>query len=540
MINGISLPNPAFNGAFNDLSDHAQQILESVLRIAPKNVKVTGKTKPSVSEVAKLPNIYSYGFLMIYNQLQKLLKPTSKEVNPLGGTIASGLGKFFNSLGIGIKTLGIGFSFLAAGFKVMANPTVAVGIGVASLAGAAMIGLIALLAKIDQMGFGPGAVLKELLSGLGDGVAHMLDALANVIDKHWPTVKGFLDEFQETLKIAMPAITQLISEFGNVIGKFVDQIDDIIRAIGDFADKVIHSLFDNVTTSIERLARVNGKNLLLVGAGLISVSTGLAAFAAGSTLAGIVDGISSIFNKLTGRKGVLEKLQEFSKAGPGLRDAGEGLNDLSNGLMSYSKLASHANFDKKLPVERVLETIQEFASPAFRKAMNSLYYGLEYFETFTTSLFNLSQGMETLGTMSDRTYNKSLKRLKEIGNVTRNSFGSLPGLTEHVEDMAGKLAGTADDAIFTLESTASEGTYFNTDQGIIKTNPRDRLTVVASPNMPEDTNNFNAVIVEKMDILLNKLDSYIEAIKEKEPDVNIIQSEIINRSPVDELLKVGV
>lgn len=231
------------------------------------------------------------------------VKPTAKEDEKQGGgflgALASGvglLGTAFAKLG---KGLGSGLQGLlrgvARGFAYFFNPATLVGMGAFTLA--AM------------------------------GIGKALEMAAPAIEAFAPVLIKIADVIQNVFVEGIKAIPEIIEKVGDVIM-------GVIKTISDGIVEII----DQVTTSIERLSKVDGAALLQVGAGLLAVSGGMAAFAAANVAQGVSNLATGLLSGLTGQKSPVEQLEQIAKLGPGLEQAGIGIEKLSSGLKGFSSV----------------------------------------------------------------------------------------------------------------------------------------------------------------------------------------------------------
>jgi hypothetical protein len=111
--------------------------------------------------------------------------------------------------------------------------------------------------------------------------------------------------------------------------------------------KALPSMAEGLTS----FSQIDGKNLALVGTGLLGLSTGLAAFtatmvaaSAGNIFTSLVNGITTLFGGST----IMSKMTEFANIGPGLKLAGDGLMNIANGINSID-LTKAESLSKILP-----------------------------------------------------------------------------------------------------------------------------------------------------------------------------------------------
>ena len=236
------------------------------------------------------------------------LKPASgkeKEGNSSGesgggllgafGGVLGGLGTALAKLGRGVGRGLQGLLFgLARGFAALANPATIIGMGAFSIA------------------------------ALGIGKA--LQMAAPAIQAFAPIVETVADVIKTVFVEGIKALPEIITSIGDTIVKIISTISNSITGV-----------IDTIVTSIERLGKIDGSNLLSVGAGLVAIGGGLAAFAAGNVVAGLTNFVGGLLSAVTGQKTPLEQLEAIAKLGPGLQQAGDGLQKVSAGLSSFNK-----------------------------------------------------------------------------------------------------------------------------------------------------------------------------------------------------------
>jgi hypothetical protein len=227
-----------------------------------------------------------------------------------GGGLLGGLGMGLGALGKGI---GRGLQGILTGL----------GQGFAALAG----GLVALTPAIPVIG-----VLTLAAMGLGKALGYAA-----------PAIEAFA-----------PVLMKVADVIGNVFIKGLEMIPDIIGGIGDVIMGVVGAItdsvlavIDGVTTAVERLANVNGANLLDVAGGLIAVSGALAAFGAGQAVAGIGTLIGTLLTP--GKGSPIDQLMNLANMSQQLNDAANGISSIGQAMQSFG------NIDKKQ-----MDAINEF------------------------------------------------------------------------------------------------------------------------------------------------------------------------------------
>ena len=211
---------------------------------------------------------------------------------------------------------------------------------------------------LTGLGKGIGGLTKGVLSGLSKGILALVPALAALAA---PPVLlglgaltlafmgigkaiGYMAPFMEKLA---PVLQDVVKTIGSVFIEFIKQIPEMIVSIGGVITDLIKTISDSVinfidkiTESIERLAVLDGGNMMQVGLGLAAIGTGLTVFAAGSAVNGLKELVGGLLNKLTGGKSTVEQLQELAALGPDLEKAGVGMEKLARGLGGFGNIDS--------------------------------------------------------------------------------------------------------------------------------------------------------------------------------------------------------
>ena len=116
--------------------------------------------------------------------------------------------------------------------------------------------------------------------------------------------------------------------------------------IGAISDSII-GIIDAVTSSIERLAQIDGGALLSVAGGLLALSGAMVAFGGAQALAGLG---SLVGNLLTiGSDSPVEQLIKIGDRGEGIQTAADGMEKLGSAMGAFGKI------DKK-----TMEAINDF------------------------------------------------------------------------------------------------------------------------------------------------------------------------------------
>ncbi len=262
---------------------------------------------------------------------------TEQKAAAASGGEASG-GGLLGGIGKGIKALGAGLG------KGLQSVLLGIGKGLMGLAA----GLVALTPAIPVIG-----VLTLAAIGLGKA----LELAAPAIDAFAPVLMKVADVIGN---IFMTAIT--------VIPDILESIANVIAQIGD----TVIGIMNQVTESIERLAAIDGSNLLSVGAGLLAVAGGLAAFGAGSAIAGVSNLVGGLLGAITPGGGPVEQILKLGESGPNIEKAGIGVEKLAGGLKAFSGIDTEKiKAISALPTEKIAAMGAAMQTPAAGVAAGS-------------------------------------------------------------------------------------------------------------------------------------------------------------------------
>jgi hypothetical protein len=109
--------------------------------------------------------------------------------------------------------------------------------------------------------------------------------------------------------------------------------------------------FKDMTDGIERLANLDGNNLLTVAAGIGALGLAMAAFGAGQAAAGLGNLVSRFLT--IGTDSPIEQLIKIGASGEGVEKAGIGMEKLSAGMAAFNKVdAKSLDSLNKFPWEK--------------------------------------------------------------------------------------------------------------------------------------------------------------------------------------------
>jgi|GEM_PF-5515721 len=235
----------------------------------------------------------------------------------------------------------------------------------AGLLGGLGAGFKALGAGLSSLGKGIGGAIKGILIGIAQGVSAlanpkvMLGLAAAVlafmgIGKALEYAAPFMEAFA-------PVLIKVADVVQNVFVAAIQQIPSVITAVGDVVMGVIGTIseaiigtIDAITSSIERLAAIDGMNLMQVGAGLLSVSFGMAAFAAANVASGLSNLVTGFLSWAGGQKTPVDQIIALGEQGQNIEKAGIGVEKLGAGLRVFSDIKpENIKAIAALPVEKI-------------------------------------------------------------------------------------------------------------------------------------------------------------------------------------------
>jgi phage-related protein len=143
-----------------------------------------------------------------------------------------------------------------------------------------------------------------------------------------------------------PVVIKLADVFGNIFMKALQMLPDVIRAVGDVVMGVVSTISDaiinvvnTVTDSIDRLANIDGSNLMSVGAGLLAVAGGLAAFGAANVLAGVGNLVSGFLSAVSGQATPVEQLMMLADKSQGMNDTAAGISGIGDAMKKFADIS---------------------------------------------------------------------------------------------------------------------------------------------------------------------------------------------------------
>jgi hypothetical protein len=141
-------------------------------------------------------------------------------------------------------------------------------------------------------------------------------------------------------------------------------VGEAMQAIGDG--------FDKMNAGLEKLAKLDGSNLLQVAAGVAALGPAMAVFAAGNVAAGIGNLVTGFLSAVTGQKSPVEQLIEIGTAGKGINEAGSGMQRLADGMAKFNDIKGDSLKQlKEFPWEQATKFVA--AGGAVTKAGTTVY-----------------------------------------------------------------------------------------------------------------------------------------------------------------------
>jgi hypothetical protein len=263
--------------------------------------------------------------------------------------------------------------------------------------------------------------LQLLITSVKDIVIAVIDLAAKmlpVLETLFKSIEGIVVALGDAIVGVVEALMSPFNKLGDVLIAVVENIGNIIKITGDVIVAIIKAmsdavgkLIDDIVSGIERLAAIDGSNLLVVAAALLALGASLVIFAAGAAVAGafmpskeelasladsvskfgdidatnfaaVGTGIAAIgaglqsfagggflaslsegFGKLVGASDPVEKFQKFSKLGPGLIEASEGIKTLALAMKTFEKTVKEFDLSKVDAVAEGLAKIRDAQDP---------------------------------------------------------------------------------------------------------------------------------------------------------------------------------
>lgn len=259
-----------------------------------------------------------------------------------GGKALDGMKKF----GIGLLAISAALWVTAEAFKNFGDVDWdSIGKGMVALGGLviAAIGLDKVKGSIIKGAFALG-VLALAMYG-------MSEALGGFADLDWETIaKGMA---------SVAGIGIMAAVMGNAIVPItlgavaITALGGALWVVGE-AMQAVGKGFDEMTVGLEKLGKLDGSNLLSVGAGIASIGAGMAVFAAGNVASGISNLVTGFLSAVTGQKTPVEQIMMLGEKGELINQAGTGVTNIARGLGMFSQVdPEKIKAIAALPIEKI-------------------------------------------------------------------------------------------------------------------------------------------------------------------------------------------
>lgn len=248
--------------------------------------------------------------------------------NLLGGGKAGKILSGLKDFGVGIVLVAGSLFIAAKAFQEFAEVAWEdVGKGIVALGG-----LVAAALALDKV---KGNVIKGALAlgALSLATWGVSEAFKTFSELDWESIgKGF------TTIIGLGVV-------GTVLGMFAPTALLGAAALGALGAAVwvagkgfqeMNEAFSGFADNLERLAQIDGMNLLKVAAGVAALGPAMALFAAGNVAAGLSNLVTGFLSAVSGQKSPVDQLIEIGKAGEGVEKAGMGMKTLGEAMKAFS------------------------------------------------------------------------------------------------------------------------------------------------------------------------------------------------------------
>jgi hypothetical protein len=300
-------------------NEYAKNDLKAGLVRQEGGVQETPTQKHAESATSKETEIEKVKQVEVQSDLlQKIADNTAGEGKEQKQKAASGGegGGIMAGIGAGLKSLGGGLAGLGKGV------------------GAGIQGLLTGIAK-GVGAFGNANVLKgaAAMIVLGGAVWVMGKALKEFEGLEWETIgKGMVavagfGALGALLGLAAGPLALGAVGLG-LLGGALWVIGKAMAAVGEG--------FEAMTSGLERLAQLDGSNLLSVAAGVGALGLAMAAFGAGQAVAGMGQLVGNLLT--IGQDSPVEQLIKIGERGQGVKDAAEGMDKLGVAMQQFGKI----------------------------------------------------------------------------------------------------------------------------------------------------------------------------------------------------------
>jgi hypothetical protein len=272
-----------------------------------------------------------------------------KEGGLLAGLMSGGAGKALDGMkkfGIGLLAVGAALYVAAEAFKNFGDVEWdSIGKGMVALGGLviAAIGLDKVKGSIIKGAFALG-VLALAMYGMSEALGGFADLDWETIAKGMASVAG-IAIIAAVMGSAIVPITLGAAAIG-LLGGALWIVGEAMQAVGKG--------FSEMTEGLEKLGKLDGDNLLKVGAGLAAIGAGMAVFGAGTAAAGIGNLVGGFLNLVTPGKSPVEQIMMMGEKGQDIKAAGDGVMALATGLGKFSGIDTKTiKAISELPIDKI-------------------------------------------------------------------------------------------------------------------------------------------------------------------------------------------
>ncbi len=306
--------------------------------------------------------------------------------------------------------------------------------------------------------------LSPLIEGLINGIVSVVTVLGNIIITIVNAIAAVIKTIGDVIIAVIENIGAIIESIGNAISGVIDSIGGVFKVVGDVIVAVIEAIgdavvkvIDGIVSGIERLAAIDGSNLLVVAAALGVLAVSLVGFAAGAAVAGAFMPSKEELGALA------DSIAKFGKIpADNLAAVGEGMSSLGKGLMEFGAGGALAALMSpgEGGLEKVAKNVEMFGKiPADNLAavgvgMERLGVGLKEFAVggYLASLLsdpkglvNVAASVAKFGAIDATNFNMVGTGIQKIGeglssfagggflSTLSEGFGSLIGASDPVE-----------------------------------------------------------------------------------------------------------
>jgi hypothetical protein len=173
------------------------------------------------------------------------------------------------------------------------------------------------------------------LAALGLGLMSVGEGFQSMKDLDWESVSSGI-----TAIGAMVGVGALAGVLSPLLLLGAVGISAISLALIPFAAamEIAAPAFDAFAAAMDKLSKIDGDNLVKVGAGLVAVGAGMAAFGAAQAVAGLGSLVGGFLTAVSGQKSPVEQMEQISQYGVGLEKAGVGIKSISDGIAAFSNI----------------------------------------------------------------------------------------------------------------------------------------------------------------------------------------------------------